>query len=293
MKILVTGAAGMLGTDLCAELGRRGHTVVPAGRETRPGFFCLDIADTAETLAAVRRVAPDAIAHCAAWTDVDGAERDPDAAFRVNALGSWNLARAAHETGAWLLGVSTDFVFDGAKNTPYHEFDAVRPLGAYGASKEAGEQLIRQTLPARHMIARTSWLFGKHGKSFPQTIARLAAKLPEIPVVCDQIGTPTHTVDVAHAITDLLESPLPGTYHVSGAGQCSWFEFAQAIVAAHGSDTPVVPITAREYTDRFGSPTVRPAYSVLDNLALRLRGMDTMPDWRDALAQFSARTDGG
>ncbi|MBC8141536.1 MAG: dTDP-4-dehydrorhamnose reductase [Armatimonadetes bacterium] len=289
MKLLVTGAAGMLGTDLCDELTRRGHIVIPAGRETRPGFVTLDISDTAATLAAVREIAPDAIAHCAAWTDVDGAERDPESAYRVNALGSWNLAHAAHDTGAWLLGVSTDFVFDGTKQTPYHEFDPVHPLGAYGASKQAGERLIRETLPARSMIVRTSWLFGKHGKSFPQTIARLAAKLPEVPVVSDQIGTPTHTLDLAHVIADLLESPLPGTYHASGAGQCSWHEFAQAIVEAHGLSTPVVPITAREYADRFGSPTVRPAYSVLDNLALRLRGMDTLPHWRDALKAFLAR----
>jgi dTDP-4-dehydrorhamnose reductase len=279
----------MLGTDVCEELVGRSHEVVKAGREERDGFISLDITDTRETVETVRREAPDAILHCAAWTDVDGAERTPDAAYSVNALGSWNLAHAAGEAGAWLVAVSTDFVFDGRKNTPYTEFDATNPLGAYGASKEAGEVLIRETLPGRHMIARTSWLFGVHGKNFPYTIRRLAQRLPEVPVVSDQIGSPTHTRDLARKLVDLAESPLPGTYHVASAGECSWFEFAQAITEASGYETPVVPITAQTYAQKFNSPTKRPAYSVMDRLALRMRGMDDLPHWRDALADFLSR----
>lgn len=293
MKVLVTGAGGMLGTDVCEALVGRGHHVVKTGRVERDGYVSLDITDTGETVGVVRREAPDAIIHCAAWTDVDGAERTPDPAYRVNALGSWNLAHAAGETGAWLIGVSTDFVFDGGKNAPYTEFDTTNPIGAYGASKEAGEVLIRGTLPGRHMIARTSWLFGVHGKNFPYTIRRLAQKLPEVPVVSDQIGSPTHTRDLARKLVDLAESPLPGTYHVSSAGQCSWFEFAQAIVEASGYDTPVVPISAQTYAEKFNSPTKRPAYSVMDHLALRMRGMDDLPHWRDALTDFMRRVPDG
>ncbi|MBC7807166.1 MAG: dTDP-4-dehydrorhamnose reductase [Akkermansiaceae bacterium] len=288
MKILVTGAGGMLGTDVCAEIARRGHDVIRTGRGERDGFVSLDITDTRKAVETIRREAPDTIIHCAAWTDVDGAERTPDPAYRVNALGSWNLAHAAGEAGTWLIGVSTDFVFDGKKITPYTEFDVTNPLGAYGASKQAGEVLIRETLPGRHMIVRTSWLFGVHGKNFPYTIRRLAEKLPEVPVVSDQVGSPTHTRDLARKLVDLAEDPLPGTYHIASAGECSWFEFAQAITAAGGFDTPVVPITAQMYADRFNSPTKRPAYSVMDHLALRMRGMDDLPHWRDALADFLA-----
>jgi dTDP-4-dehydrorhamnose reductase len=289
MKILVTGAGGMLGTDVCAELTARGHTVVPAGRGERAGFLSLDITDTRQTTAALQRERPDAVIHCAAWTDVDGAERTPDPAYRVNALGSWNLAAASAAVDAWLVAVSTDFVFDGAKSMPYNEFDPTHPLGAYGASKEAGERLIRDTLPGRHMIARTSWLFGVHGKNFPYTIRRLAQKLPEIPIVADQVGCPTHTRDLARKLVDLAEDPLPGTYHVCNDGACSWYEFARRIVERSGGNTPVVPITAQEYAERFGSPTKRPAYSPMDRLALRLRGMDDLCHWHDALDDFLAR----
>ena len=279
----------MLGTDVCDHARLRGHTVIPTGQQPREGFVLLDIADTDAVRQTIATHRPDAIIHCAAYTNVDGAERDPAPAYRVNALGSWNLAHAAGETGAWLVAVSTDFVFDGGKTAPYTEFDAVNPLGIYGASKAAGEKLIRETLPGRHMIARTSWLFGVHGKNFPDTIRRLAERLPEVPVVCDQVGSPTHTRDVARKLLALAESPLPGTYHVASAGGCSWFEFAQAVASATGSQTPVVPITALEYAQRFGSPTKRPAYSVMDRLALQMRNMDDLPRWQDALSDFLKR----
>jgi dTDP-4-dehydrorhamnose reductase len=284
VKVLVTGAAGMLGTDLCADLKARGHE--PVATDLREGFVPLDITDLAGTRAALRERRPDAVIHCAAWTNVDGAERDPDGAYRINALGSWNLAAAAAEAGAWLAYVSTDFVFDGEKTAPYTEFDAVNPLGVYGASKEAGERLVRQTLPDRHMIARTSWLFGVHGKPFPATIRWLARTKPEVPVVADQFGCPTHTKDLSRKLIDLIEDPLPGTYHVCNAGQCSWFEFAQAIVAAAGLSTPVVPITAAEFAAKFNSPTRRPAYSPMRRFALEMRGMDDLPPWHDALAEY-------
>jgi dTDP-4-dehydrorhamnose reductase len=292
MKAFVTGASGMLGADLCAALEARGHTVLRADRRPESPLR-LDIEDTAQVRATLVDLLPDVVFHCAAWTDVDGAERSPDAAWRVNALGAWNVAAGAAAVGARLVYVSTDFVFDGEKGSPYTEFDPVRPLGAYAASKEAGERLVRQTLPDRHIIARTSWLFGPHGKNFVATIQRLGATRHEIPVVADQIGCPTHTADLARKLIDLAEDPLPGTYHVSGAGQCSWYDFACAIVERAGLDTRIVPITADDYAARFGSPTQRPAYSVLRHFALELRGMDDMPRWENALDAYLTRTGQG
>jgi dTDP-4-dehydrorhamnose reductase len=274
----------MLGTDVCAVLAERGHRVVATGR--REGFTPLDVTDTAWTMTLLAAERPDVVLHCAAWTDVDGAERDPDGAYRGNALGAWNVAAAAAETGALMVYVSTDFVFDGAKGSPYTEFDRVNPLGVYGASKEAGEQLVRRTLPDRHIIARTSWLFGRNGKCFPKTVLRLAESKPEVPIVADQVGCPTFTEDLARKLVELAENPLPGTYHICNAGECSWFDFAREIVGQAGLSTPVVPITAAEYAARFNSPTKRPAYSPMRRLALEMRGMDDLRDWKAALAEF-------
>lgn len=291
LRALVTGANGMLGTDLCAELRTRGHAVIAAGR--RDGLLPLDVTDAAATRAVAEAHQPDVIFHCAAWTDVDGAERDPDGAYRVNAWGAWSVAAAAASVGALLVYVSTDFVFDGEKGSPYAEWDAVNPVGVYGASKEAGERYVRQLLPERHVIVRTSWLFGAHGKNFVSTIQRLAASRPEVPVVADQIGCPTHTTDLARKLVELAQDPLPGTYHVCGAGQCSWYEFARAIVQKSGLSARVVPITAAEYAARFNSPTRRPAYSVLRRWALEMRGRDgDMPGWEIALDHYLARLDG-
>lgn len=286
MRVLVTGAGGMLGTDLCADLAARGHEVVAT--DHREGFVPLDITDKRAAFALLQQERPDAVLHCAAWTDVDGAQRAPDPAYKVNALGSWNVAAACAEVGAWMVYVSTDFVFDGEKKAPYTEFDAVNPLGEYGASKEIGERLVRQTLPGRHMITRTSWLYGVHGNNLPYVVMRLAKSKPELPFVTDQIVCPTHTRDLSRKMIDLIEDPLPGTYHVCNAGHCSLFEFAAAIVAGVGSQTPVVPDTLAAYNARVNSPTRRPAHSVLRRLSLEMRGMDDLPPWRDALTEFLA-----
>jgi dTDP-4-dehydrorhamnose reductase len=297
MRVLVTGAAGMLGCDVCAVLAERGHQVIATTRNGGEGakgeaYIPLEITDTAACSECIENERPEAIIHCAAWTNVDGAERDQEGAYRGNALGAWNIAVAAAKVGATMIFVSTDFVFDGEKGQPYTEFDKVNPLGAYGASKEAGEQLVRQTLPDRHIIARTSWLFGVNGKNFVTTIQRLAQKLPEVPVVSDQIGSPTFTGDLAKKLVDLVEAPfLPGTYHISNSGYCSWFEFAKAIVEKSGLQTPVVPITGAEYAERFNSPTRRPAFSPMRRLALEMRGMDDLPTWQDALDRYLEKRD--
>ena len=279
----------MLGTDLCADLTARGHDFVAT--DVREPFTPLDITDTRAVRAALAEHRPDAVIHCAAWTDVDGAERNPEAAYKVNALGSWNIAAACADANTWMLHVSTDFVFDGDKpgGAPYTEFDATNPLGHYAASKEAAERLVRQTLPARHVIARTAWLYGVHGKNLPYVILNAAKTRPELTFVSDQIVCPTHTADLSRKLIDLMENPLPGTYHVCSAGACSLFEFAQAVVANAGLTTPVVSITLAEFEARFNPPAKRPRATPLRRLALEMRGMDDLPSWQDALKDFFAR----
>ncbi len=285
MKILVTGAGGMFGTDACATLRARGHEVVATGRAE--GLVPLDVSDARACEKLISATRPDVILHCAAWTNVDGAERTPEEAYRGNVLSTANIAQAAASVGAWAVFLSTDYVFDGNKKAPYTEFDAVNPLGVYGATKEQAEQVARQILPTHHLIVRTSWLFGGNGKNFVRTILRLGKQCAEVPVVADQLGTPTYTRDLAEKIADLLEAPLiAGTYHISNDGFCSWYQFAKEIAAQANLPATIVPITAVEYAQRFQSPTRRPAYSVMRRLALELRGMDDMPSWQDALHRF-------
>ena len=284
MNVLVTGAGGMLGQEMCLALTEKGVSFTATSR--KDGLTPLDVTDTARCADVIGQLRPDAIIHCAAWTDVDGAERDPLGAYKGNALGAWNIAAAAANVGAWMVYVSTDFVFDGEKGTPYTEFDATNPLNVYGASKEAGERLVRDTLPDRHMIARTSWLFGKRGQCFPKTVLRLAGTKTEIPIVADQIGAPTYAPDLARKLLELFAAPLPGTYHISNAGHCSWFEFAEAIVRRAGLPARIIPITAAEYAVRFHSPTRRPAYSVMRPLALEMRGRNDLRPWEEALAEY-------
>ena len=290
MKVLITGAAGMLGTDARRILAERGHDVIAtdvgpvAVGDVRP----LDITDFAAVRAFFAKTNPDVVLHGAAYTNVDGCERDPDLAHRVNALGTWHVASAAEEVGAALVAVSTDFVFDGRKTSPYTEFDAASPISHYGASKLAGENLARSAC-RRCYVVRTSWLYGVHGKNFPFAMLGLAKTRPELPVVADQIGTPTYAVDLVNAIADIIQSPLYGVYHVSNRGETSWYGFAQAIFAkTNSAQVSLRPITSDEYAQTFGSPTRRPAYSVLRHYALELQGRDTLRPWEDALDDFLA-----
>ncbi len=290
MRILITGAAGMLGTDARRVLAAQGHEIVAmdgrAAPEDQPQP--LDILNVAAVRALFVRTWPQLVIHCAAYTDVDGCERSPDKAHRVNALGTWIIASAAEEAGAALVVVSTDFVFDGAKRTPYTEFDAPNPISHYGASKLAGENLARAAC-RRCYVVRTSWLYGVHGKNFPYAILNLAQTKPELPIVDDQIGTPTYTVDLVEAIARIVQTPLYGIYHVSNAGQTSWHGFAQAILQKTGQEhVPLRAITSDEYARMSGSPTRRPAYSVLRHYALELQEADTLRPWQDALDDFLA-----
>lgn len=290
VKILVTGAGGLLGRDACDALRERGHDVIATGRQD--GLVFLDITDTSACAELMRTTRPDAVLHCAAWTDVDGAERTPDAAYRVNVLGTWNIAAAAAENGAWVAAISSDYVFDGTKKAPYTEADPVNPIGQYAVSKEHAERVVRQILPARHLIVRTSWLFGAHGKNFVRTMLKLGAERHQLPVVADQVGSPTYTRDLARKLAELIEKPLPGTYHACNAGECSWFRFAQEIMQRAALTAEVLPITTSEYAAHFSLPAPRPAYSVLRRRALEMRGMDDMPPWEDALDRFLAEMNG-
>jgi len=290
MRILITGAAGMLGTDARRILAAQGHEIIPtdvgpgATGDIRP----LDITDGPAVRALFAETNPDVVLHGAAYTNVDGCERDPDLAHRVNALGTWTVASAAEEVGAALVAISTDFVFDGTKGAAYTEFDAPNPLSHYGASKLAGENLARVAC-RRCYIVRTSWLYGVHGKNFPYTVIALAKTKPELPIVADQFGTPTYTVDLVEAISEIIQTPLYGVYHVSNRGETSWEGFARAILAKTNlGHVPVKPITSDEYARMFGSPTRRPAYSVLRHYALELMGRDTLRPWEDALDAFLA-----
>ena len=272
MRILITGAGGMLGFDVRRAVDGAGHEGLALTRAQ------LDITDTVATADAVRDARPDAVINCAAWTDVDGAETHAAEASAVNGTGAGNVAAAAAAAGAWLVHVSTDYVFDGAKPQPYVESDPVDPMSAYGRSKLEGERAVAAAAPEAHTIVRTAWLFGAGGKCFPKTILRAAAQRPELTVVADQVGSPTFTGHLAPALVELAAQRVPGVLHVAGAGRCSWYELAVAVVAAGGVDCPVRPIS----TDEYPLPARRPANSVL----VSERGAPALPDWRLGLKDF-------
>jgi dTDP-4-dehydrorhamnose reductase len=280
MRFAITGAAGMLGQDLVAVANAAGHEVLAFPRAE------LDITDRAAVTGALARARPDVVVNSAAWTNVDGAETDEAGAQAVNGTGAGNVARAAAACGAWTIHVSSDYVFDGRKDSPYIESDSVGPLSAYGRSKLAGERAVAAEAPDRHTTVRSSWLFGTAGPCFPATILRLARERDELKVVNDQIGCPTFTGHLAEALVDLAgRARRPtGIMHVAGGGSCSWFEFAREIVAGAGVTCEVKPCS----TEEFPRPATRPANSVLRSE----RGGDAplLPEWREGLARYMALT---
>jgi dTDP-4-dehydrorhamnose reductase len=248
----------------------------------------LDLADAPRLAAAVRALQPEAIVNAAAYTAVDKAESEREAAFAVNATGPGVLAEEAKRIGALLVHYSTDYVFDGEKRTPYVEDDATHPLGVYGASKLAGEEAIRKT-GCRHLILRTSWVYGPRGKNFMLTMLRLAKERPELRVVDDQIGAPTSSIEIARATARVLahapRSPeLSGLFHLAAQGQTSWYGFAQAILARAGIATPIVAIP----TEGYPTPARRPRNSRLDCSRLRETFGVTLAPWQDGLAEAIA-----
>jgi dTDP-4-dehydrorhamnose reductase len=270
----------MLGQDLARAAHQAGLEVTPLARAD------LDITEPGAVDAALELHRPDVIVNCAAWTDVDGAESDPEGAHRVNALGAGNLARSGASRRAHTIQVSSDYVFDGAKRAPYVESDPTGPISAYGASKLAGERAVAEAAPGAHTIVRSSWLFGVDGRCFPKTILRLASEREELTVVDDQVGCPTFTGHLALALVELVVGErIVGVVHVAGGGQCSWFEFASKIVESAGLACQLTPGNTADL-DR-AAP--RPAYSVLRS---ERRGVPELPDWPDGLDEFMAASVG-
>ena len=271
MKVLITGAQGQLGHALQQALSEEDLILkdLPAFDLTRP--------DSEAQIVAAR---PSVILHVGAYTNVDGAEREPDRARLVNAQGTTMVARAAAILNARLIYLSTDYVFDGTKSTPYLEEDMPHPINAYGQSKREGEIAALAGGP-NTLVVRTAWLYGHAGNNFVKTIMRLAAEKPFLDVVGDQRGCPTNADDLALALKDLLKSDLRGICHVTNTGDCTWHEFADAIVNRMDLSIPVRPIT----TAQAGRPARRPAYSVLASGRLaKVRAL--LPHWQDALARF-------
>lgn len=283
MKVLVAGAQGMLGHDLIPALKQAGHIAIPSGvlPSDDPDYVRMDITDLAQVREVFAAVQPDAIINCAAYTNVDGAESDEENAYRINALGSWNLALTCQAADIPLMYVSTDYVFDGTKGSAYDEYDLPNPQGIYGRSKRAGEIHVERLCP-KHYIVRTSWLYGHGGKNFVETIIKAASERPELKVVNDQWGTPTPTVELASTMCKLLETERYGTYHASGEGACTWFDFAVGIVSQAGLQTPVHP----QSTEEGARPAPRPAYSVLENRAMKLASLPSHQAWQEALKQY-------
>jgi dTDP-4-dehydrorhamnose reductase len=271
MRILITGANGQLGCELQGVLKDHALTCVdlPAFDVTKP--------DSERIITEAR---PELVIHAAAYTDVDGAEREPGRALAVNADGTERVARASAGIGARLFYLSTDYVFDGGKRTPYLEGDEPSPVNVYGRSKLEGERRALALCPDT-LVIRTSWLYGAQGKNFVRTIMRLAAVQSEIRVVHDQRGCPTHAGDLATAMQAMIGTDLKGIVHATGMGDCTWYEFASEIVSLLGSPARVLPITSAESA----RPARRPAYSALANTVLAGRGI-RLPHWKDALARF-------
>ena len=280
MKVLVTGSKGQLGYDVIKELRSRRHEAL--------GFDLpeLDITDEAAVQAVFDRVKPDAVIHCAAWTAVDAAEESGNIAkvFAVNEGGTRNIAAACKRTGAKLLYLSTDYVFDGQGSTPWRA-DETRfaPLNEYGKSKLAGENAVRELLQT-YFIVRIAWVFGKNGNNFVKTMLRLSEMHDTLRVVCDQVGTPTYTPDLARLLVDMIETNKYGVYHTTNeGGYISWYDFASAIMQEAGKNTKVIPVTTAEYGL---SKAARPFNSRLDKSKLKENGFEPLPDWRDALKRY-------
>ncbi len=256
------------------------HVASSMGCECLPMSHAeLDITDLPEVRAAVVASAPDVVVNCAAWTDVDGAEIESEAALAINGMGAENVARASQDAGAWTIQISSDYVFDGFKRTPYVESDPTGPLSAYGRSKLAGEVAVAEAAPGTHTIVRSSWLFGAGGRCFPATILRLATERDELAVVDDQIGSPTFTGHLAAAVLAVAQSRPRGVLHLAGRGACSWFEFAQEIVALAELDCELKPSTTAEQN----RPAPRPPYSVLGT---ERDDIPELPAWRQGLGEY-------
>ncbi len=280
--VLVTGANGQLGWELRRHGQQLNYPLHALGRSA------LDITDAKAVHATIDSLRPSVIINAAAYTAVDRAEEEPERAYAVNRNGVANLARASLRCGAWLVHISTDFVFDGYKGAPYKPDDAPRPQGVYGASKLAGEVVVREIMADKALIIRTAWVYSAHGNNFVKTMLRLMGSRDELRVVEDQIGSPTWARGLADCIWRALGCRLAGTYHWTDAGAASWYDFAVAIqeealsLGLLSKRLPLKPITTGEYP----TPARRPSYSVLDKSATWRELKHVAPHWRESLRQM-------
>jgi dTDP-4-dehydrorhamnose reductase len=278
VRIVVLGAGGMLGRDLCPLLAERHETVALARADA-------DVTDAPGLEAHLRELEPEVVINLAAATHVDRCEQEPDWAYRLNAWGAWSAASAAEAVGARLIHISTDFVFSGDSERAYTEWDATDPISVYGASKLAGETAVWRAC-RRATVVRTQWLYGRQGASFPRAILNAARKRPEggLRVVADQFGAPTYTRHLARKLAWLVDWPRDGLYHVNNAGECSRYEWATELLRLAGiTEVPVTPIAAAEWP----APAPRPQpRSTLRRYALELMGADDLPDWKEGLSEF-------
>jgi len=271
MRIAITGSKGQLGLALQRALAQEDLLLIDLPEH--------DITDLPAICRAISLFRPDAVIHAAAMTNVDGCEQDPQAAYRVNALGTRNMAVAAQQCGAALAYISTDYVFDGAQAEPYWEFDDPSPLSVYGRSKWAGEQFVRSLAP-RHYVARTAWLYGQGPRNFVETVLRLARERGSLRMVTDEIGSPTYAPDLAEALSRLIRLPAYGTYHLVNMGTCSRFEWAREILSLAGLiDVELLPSENYQRLARV------PKHSELRNFAGAELGIVLRP-WRQALADY-------
>lgn len=281
MRILITGASGQLGQDVAYVFQKAGHIVLACDRDT------LDITDSQMCVKRMQEFKPDAVIHCAAYTAVDQAESDIDTAYAVNASGTRNMVVATQSIGAKFCYISTDYVFDGESEAPYHEYDNTNPQTIYGKSKRAGEMLVQSLSPA-FFIVRTSWVYGLNGHNFVKTMLKLGQEKSELKVVHDQKGSPTYTVDLAEFLLELIQTEKYGVYHASNSGECTWFEFAEAIFAEAKSILgEAYPVRVDSCTtEDFPRPAPRPRNSVMEHLAIRTNGLKDLRPWREGLRSF-------
>ena len=275
MKFFITGVNGQLGYDVKSELLERGYTDILA-----PTRVDLDITNEDAVKKMIREYRPSVIFHCAAYTAVDKAEEEQEKCYQVNVLGTKYLTEAAKEVGAKIIYISTDYVFDGTKEGIYQTDDKVNPVNYYGKTKYLGENFVREY--DNHIIVRISWVFGINGKNFIRTMLNLAESHKELNVVCDQIGSPTYTKDLAGLLVNMFLSNVKGLYHVTNEGYCSWYEFAEFIFKESRKKVKVHPILTKDYK----TIAKRPLNSKLSKESLDDIGMKRLPEWQDAVKRY-------
>ncbi len=274
---MVTGAKGMLGSDLCEVLSSDFDV-------DAVDIDDFDIADEGATLNAVVGSGPDVVVHLAAYTDVEGSEINPDKAFLVNAIGTLNVARAVRQIDAYLVYLSTDYVFDGTKSQPYIEIDPVNPINIYGLSKAYGEMYVSR-VTKRNLIVRTSWLFGPNGINFIDKVIRQAESGSQLRVVDDQRGCPTYTMHLAFCIREIIKRKIEGILHIAGSGEATWFELARTALDLAGIEVEIQPVP----TDAYPARAKRPCYSVLSSMILPRFGLKELPSWQEGLKEHLRR----